>query len=72
MKILDGGRISIGALSLGIAKGAYYAAKAYAKEREQFGKPIAKFQLIQEKLSRMLTMIENQLSHLILTSQMLE
>ena len=44
MKVLDGGRISIGALSLGIAKGAYYAAKAYAKEREQFGKPIAHFQ----------------------------
>ena len=52
MKVLDGGRISIGALSLGIAKGAYFAAKEYAKEREQFGKPIAHFQAIAFKLSR--------------------
>ena len=44
MKILDGGRISIAALSLGIAKGAYKAALAYSKEREQFGKPISSFQ----------------------------
>lgn len=44
MKILDGGRISIAALSLGIAKGAFDASVKYAKEREQFGQPIANFQ----------------------------
>ena len=58
MKVLDGGRISIGALSLGIAKGAYLAAKDYAKEREQFGKPIAQFQAIAFKLADMATEIE--------------
>ena len=55
MKILDGGRISIAALSLGIGRGAYKAAKAYAKEREQFGKPISKFQAISFKLADMAT-----------------
>ena len=44
MKILDGGRISIASLALGIAKGAYETAKAYSKEREQFGKAISQFQ----------------------------
>ncbi len=58
MKILDGGRISIAALSLGIAKGAYEAALKYAQEREQFGKPIAKFQAIAFKLADMATKIE--------------
>lgn len=58
MKILDGGRISIGALSLGIAKGAAEAALAYSKEREQFGKPISKFQAIGFKLADMATKIE--------------
>lgn len=58
MKILDGGRISIGALSLGIAKGAYKAALKYAKERVQFGKPIASFQGISFKLADMATEIE--------------
>ena len=58
MKVLDGGRISIAALSIGIAKGAYEAALQYAKEREQFGKPIAKFQAIQFKLADMATKIE--------------
>ena len=58
MKILDGGRISIAALSLGIAKGAYEASKKYAKEREQFGKPIASFQSIAFKLADMATKIE--------------
>jgi len=58
MKILDGGRISIAALSLGIAKGAYEAALAYAKEREQFGKAIAKFQAIGFKLADMATEIK--------------
>jgi alkylation response protein AidB-like acyl-CoA dehydrogenase len=58
MKILDGGRISIAALSLGIAKGAYEAAVKYAKERHQFGQPIANFQAIAFKLADMATRIE--------------
>jgi alkylation response protein AidB-like acyl-CoA dehydrogenase len=58
MKILDGGRISIAALSLGIAKGAYKASLKYAQEREQFGKPIAHFQGIAFKLADMATEIE--------------
>ena len=58
MKILDGGRISIGALSLGIAKGAYEAALKYSKERQQFGKPISSFQGISFKLADMATEIE--------------
>ncbi len=58
MKVLDGGRISIAALSLGIAKGAYEAALKYAKEREQFGKSIASFQAIGFKLADMATEIE--------------
>lgn len=58
MKVLDGGRISIGALALGIAKGAYEAAVKYAKERNQFGKPIAQFQAIGFKLADMATKIE--------------
>ena len=58
MKILDGGRISIAALSLGIAKGALEASIKYAKQREQFGKPIASFQGISFKLADMATKIE--------------
>jgi alkylation response protein AidB-like acyl-CoA dehydrogenase len=58
MKVLDGGRISIAALSLGIAKGAYEAALAYSKERQQFGQPIASFQGISFKLADMATEIE--------------
>ncbi len=58
MKVLDGGRISIAALSLGIAKGAFEAAKNYAKERHQFDKPIASFQGISFKLADMATEIE--------------
>src|SRR6201996_618518 len=58
MKVLDGGRISIAALSLGIAKGAYLAAVAYAKERKQFGQPISNFQGIAFKLADMATEIE--------------
>ncbi len=57
MKILDGGRISIAALSLGIAKGAYEASKNYAKERQQFDQPIANFQGISFKLADMATKI---------------
>ncbi|HET9916976.1 MAG TPA: acyl-CoA dehydrogenase family protein [Candidatus Binatia bacterium] len=58
MKVLDGGRISIAALSVGIAQGAYEAALKYSKERFQFGKPIAEFQAIQFKLADMATQIE--------------
>ena len=58
MKILDGGRISIAALSLGIAHGALGAALAYSKEREQFGKSISRFQAIAFKLADMATEIE--------------
>ncbi len=58
MKILDGGRISIGALAMGIAKGAYEASVKYAKEREQFGQPIANFQAIAFKLADMAVEIE--------------
>lgn len=58
MKVLDGGRISIAALSLGIAKGAFEASIKYAKEREQFGQPIANFQAISFKLADMATEIE--------------
>lgn len=58
MKILDGGRISIGALGLGIAKGALEAAVKYSKERHQFGQPISNFQAISFKLADMATEIE--------------
>ena len=58
MKILDGGRISIAALSVGIAKGAFQHALAYSKEREQFGKQISRFQAISFKLADMATEIE--------------
>ncbi|MDN3549778.1 acyl-CoA dehydrogenase [Mucilaginibacter aquaedulcis] len=58
MTVLDGGRISIAALSLGIAKGAFDAAVAYSKERKQFGQPISNFQGISFKLADMATEIE--------------
>jgi alkylation response protein AidB-like acyl-CoA dehydrogenase len=58
MQILDGGRISIAALSVGIAQGAFEAAVRYSKERQQFGKPISEFQAIQFKLADMATQIE--------------
>ena len=58
MKVLDGGRISIAALSLGIARGAFDASVKYAKERQQFGQPIANFQAISFKLADMATRIE--------------
>jgi alkylation response protein AidB-like acyl-CoA dehydrogenase len=58
MHILDGGRISIAALSCGIARGAYEASVKYAKEREQFGQPIGKFQAIGFKLADMATEVE--------------
>jgi alkylation response protein AidB-like acyl-CoA dehydrogenase len=58
LKILDGGRISIAALSLGIAKGAYEASVQYSKERHQFGQAISKFQAISFKLADMATKIQ--------------
>ena len=58
LKILDGGRISIGSNALGTAKGAYHAALKYAQEREQFGRPISQFQAIAFKLADMATEIE--------------
>jgi short-chain 2-methylacyl-CoA dehydrogenase len=58
LEILDGGRISIAAMGLGLAEGAYDLAAAYAREREQFGQPIANFQAIQFKLADMATEIE--------------
>jgi alkylation response protein AidB-like acyl-CoA dehydrogenase len=58
LKVLDGGRISIAALGVGMAQGAYEAAMHYAKQRKQFGKPIAEFQAIQFKLADMATEIE--------------
>lgn len=58
LKVLDGGRISIGALALGISKGAYEASLKYSKEREQFGKPISHFQGVSFKLADMATEIE--------------
>jgi alkylation response protein AidB-like acyl-CoA dehydrogenase len=58
LQILDGGRISIASLGLGMAQGAYDSALRYAKERKQFGKPIADFQAIQFKLADMATQIE--------------
>jgi hypothetical protein len=58
MQVLDGGRISIAALAVGIAQGAYESALKYSKEREQFGKPISEFQAIQFKLADMATQLE--------------
>jgi len=58
MQVLDGGRISIAALALGIAQGAYESAVRYSKERHQFGRAIADFQAIQFKLADMATQIE--------------
>ena len=58
MEILDGGRISVAAMGVGLAQGAYDLAAAYAKERQQFGRPIASFQAIQFQLADMATEIE--------------
>ena len=58
MKVLDGGRISIAALAVGIAQGAYESAVSYSKERHQFGRPISDFQAIQFKLADMATEID--------------
>jgi alkylation response protein AidB-like acyl-CoA dehydrogenase len=58
LRILDGGRISIAALSVGTAQGAYDAALKYSKQRRQFGRPISEFQAIQHKLADMATELE--------------
>jgi alkylation response protein AidB-like acyl-CoA dehydrogenase len=58
LEILDGGRISVAAMGVGLAQGAYDLAVAYAKEREQFGKPIVKFQAVQFALADMAVEIE--------------
>ena len=58
LEILDGGRISVAAMGVGLAQGAFDLASAYAREREQFGRPIAKFQAVQFKLADMATEIE--------------
>ena len=58
LEILDGGRVSVAAMGVGLAQGAYDLAYAYAKEREQFGRPIAEFQAVQFKLADMATEIE--------------
>jgi alkylation response protein AidB-like acyl-CoA dehydrogenase len=58
MRVLDGGRISIAALSLGIGRGAYDAARGYVKQRHQFGKAISEFQGIQWKLADMATQLD--------------
>ncbi len=58
LEILDGGRISVAAMGVGLAQGAYDLARAYALEREQFGRPIAKFQAVQFRLADMATEIE--------------
>src|SRR2546430_9765947 len=58
MAILDGGRISVAAMCVGLAQGAYDLAAAYAKERQQFGRPIARFQAVQFRLADMATEIE--------------
>jgi alkylation response protein AidB-like acyl-CoA dehydrogenase len=58
LQILDGGRISVAAMGVGLAQGAYDLAYAYAQEREQFGKPIARFQAVQFRLADMATELE--------------
>ena len=58
LEILDGGRISVAAMAVGLAQGAYDLAAAYAREREQFGRPVAKFQAVQFRLVDMATEIE--------------
>ena len=58
LEILDGGRISVAAMAVGLAQGAYDLAAAYAQEREQFGRPVVKFQAVQFRLADMATEIE--------------
>ena len=58
LEILDGGRISVAAMGVGVAQGAYDLAHAYARERQQFGRPISSFQAVQFRLADMATEIE--------------
>src|ERR671938_1347845 len=58
LEILDGGRISVAAMGVGLAQGAYDLAARYARERQQFGQPISRFQAVQFKLADMATEIE--------------
>jgi alkylation response protein AidB-like acyl-CoA dehydrogenase len=58
MQVLDGGRISVAAMGVGLAQGAYDLAAAYARERQQFGRPISKFQAVQFQLADLSTEIE--------------
>lgn len=58
LKVLDGGRVSVAAMAVGMAQGAYEAALAYAKQRKQFGRPISEFQSVQNKLADMSTEID--------------
>ena len=66
--MLEKSRLSVAWMIGGLAAGAYESALKYCLERKQFGRPLAKFQLIQEKLSRMLSMVEMMISNLILVS----
>ena len=67
MKVLDGGRISIAALSIGMAQGAYDAALKYSKLRKQFGRPISEFQAIQHKLVDIRVRLDDQLPQIAAT-----
>ena len=70
--VLEKSRLSVAWVEAGIAAGAYEAALKYCLTRKQFGKPLAKFQLIQEKLSRMLSLCEMMNSNLILMSMAMD
>mmetsp|Transcript_13165 Transcript_13165/g.20467 ORF Transcript_13165/g.20467 Transcript_13165/m.20467 type:complete len:174 (+) Transcript_13165:723-1244(+) len=70
--ILEKSRFLVSWAAVGVAAGAYEAALKYCLTRKQFGKPIAKFQLIQEKLSRMLTLVEMMISHNLRLSNMFD
>jgi len=70
--ILESSRLGVAWIAAGIACGAYEAALKYTLKRKQFGRPIAKFQLVQEKLSRMLALCEMMVSHLVKVSQMMD
>uniref|UniRef100_A0A7S3ILR7 Acyl-CoA dehydrogenase/oxidase C-terminal domain-containing protein n=1 Tax=Strombidium inclinatum TaxID=197538 RepID=A0A7S3ILR7_9SPIT len=70
--VLEASRLLVAWIAAGIAAGAYEAALKYCLNRKQFGKPIAKFQLIQEKLSRMLALCEMMNSNLVMVSQAMD
>jgi len=70
--ILESSRLGVAWMISGVASGAYEAALRYTLKRKQFGKPLAQFQLTQEKLSRMLAYCEMMVSHLVMISQMMD